>query len=269
VLVPRVLLVPHLPTLLLDQHRGHRTPMIAALEAAAERLLAEAPEVVVALSARWDSTGPFLADASARLRTITDYAGFGVEVRYDCDGDPGLARALVVAGQKARLRVAAAIRGVDSGITVPLHFLFPQRGVRVVPLSLAPRPAPECRAWGACLRRALAARPERAVFLVGGLLSNNHHAWNLGREVPAARAFDEQAIAALTRGAWGDLTAASDAAAEAQPEAGMRHVEVLRGFLGEAAAGELRCYEPSPGVGSALIEFEVAPCVATRPSPAA
>src|SRR5262249_62344370 len=106
-------------------------------------------------------------------------------------------RALVEAGQRARVRVVTSSRGVDSGVSVPLHFLFPTRGVRVVPVSLAPRPAVECRAWGECLRRALAAWPERVAVVVGGLLSNNRHAWNLGLGVPTAPPFDEASPAAL------------------------------------------------------------------------
>src|SRR5262245_42555497 len=100
-LTSRPLLAPHLPTLLVDQHRGHRTEMLEALAEAGARLQAESPAAVVALSARWESPGPFLVGSDARHRTLTDYAGFGVEGRYDCDGHPGLARALVEAGQRA------------------------------------------------------------------------------------------------------------------------------------------------------------------------
>ena len=51
--------------------------MVEALTAASERLLAEAPEAVVVMSARWDVTGPFLVDDGRRHRTVTDYSGFG------------------------------------------------------------------------------------------------------------------------------------------------------------------------------------------------
>ena len=82
-LTSRALLVPHLPTLVVDQHRGHRTEMIGALETAAARLEAERPAAVVALSARWESNGPFLAADDRRHATLTDYGGLGVELRYD------------------------------------------------------------------------------------------------------------------------------------------------------------------------------------------
>ena len=255
-LTSHALLVPTLPTLLLDEHRRHPTPMLAALAERSASLLAEAPEVVVALSARWVPEGPFLVDAGRRHRTLTDYPGFGVEVRYDCSGHPELARALVEAGTRAGVRVAAATRGVDSGVTVPLHFLLPATPVPVVPLSLADRSPEECREWGAVLRRALAARPERIAFVVGGLLSDNQHAWSLGRELPEARAFDERVLDALSRGAWESVGHREPGEDErVRPQAGLRHLEVLRGFLAPEAVGVLGCYEPGPGVGAALVEF--------------
>jgi len=148
---------------------------------------------------------------------------------------------------------------VDSGVTVPLHFLC--RGIRlpVVPISLADRSAAECRGWGAALGALLAARPERIAFVAGGLLSNNEHAWGLRREVQETLAFDERVLAALAAGAWDGLRAVSPAEAErAQPQAGLRHLEVLRGLLGRDAAGTVLCHESGPGVGAALVEFETA-----------
>jgi aromatic ring-opening dioxygenase catalytic subunit (LigB family) len=261
-LISHALLVPHRPTLLVDEHRQHRTEMLEALERASERLRAEAPAVVVAVSARWEGGAPFQVDAGRRHRTITDYSGLGVEVRYDCAGHPVLARALVEAGQKAGVRVAAAEHGVDSGISVPMHFLIPARDVPVVPLSVAPRTAAECRAWGRVVRSVLAAWPERAAFVVGGGLSNNEHAWNLNREVPEAREFDEQALDSLRQGGWDDLSERLRPLAEkARPEAELRHLELLRGFLAGDVRGEVRGYESGPGVGSALVEFPVAQVV--------
>ena len=257
-LIPHAYLVPHRPTLVLDEHRGHRTPMLDALARAAADLSAAAPEAIVVLSARWSASGPFRVDAGRRHRTLTDYTGLGVELRYDCDGSPPLARALVDAGQKARLRVAAATRGVDSGVTVPLHFLVPTRQVPVVPLSLPPQNAAACRAWGAALRGALERWNERVAFLVGGVLSYNEHAWNLRREIPEASAFDEATLAALERGDWSQLGSAGRSTLEkARPEAGLRHLEVLRGLLGEGARGSVRCYEGGPGIGAALVEFPI------------
>ncbi len=257
-LTARVLLAPHVPTLLVDQHRGHRTEMIEAYATAARAFAAEEPAAAVVLSARWESPGPFLVEDAPRHRTLTDYYGFGVEVRYDCPGAPALARALAGAASAAGVRVALTQRGVDSGVTVPMHFLAPQKRLPVVPVSLARAPAAAHRAWGAALRRALDACPERVAFVVGGMLSHNVHAWTLGRETPEAQSFDARVLEALTAGAWHELTRLERRRhALAQPEANLRHLEVLRGLLGVDLPGAVRCYEAGPGVGAALSEFLV------------
>jgi aromatic ring-opening dioxygenase catalytic subunit (LigB family) len=270
-LVPRTFLLPHLPTLVVDQHRGHHTQMLGAFEQVSARLHADAPQAMAIVSARWETAGPFRVGADRRHATLTDDPGFGVEVRYDCAGHPALARALVEAGLSAHVRVAVTTRGVDSGVSVPMHFLSPGREWPVVPLSVAAHPVAACRAWGAAVRRALERWPERVAFVVGGVLSHNRHAWNLGRDVPEAREFDDHALDALRRGAWDELPRASAGVRrKAQPEAGLRHLEVLRGFLGADVPGEVLCYEPGPGVGAALVEFEVAGAAAMpAPAPAA
>src|SRR5262245_45250020 len=231
-LTSRAWLVPHLPTLVLDEHRRHRTPMLEALARESGRLSEEKPEVVVALSARWISPGPFQVDVGKRHRTLTDIPAFGVEMRYDCTGHPVIARALVDAGAAAGVRVGPTQRGVDSGVTVPLHFLLPRKESTVVPLSIATRPAAECRAWGQIVRRVLDARPEKVALVIGGLLSHDAHAWSFQRDVPEARVFDDHALQALAAGTWNGLTVADPKIVErAQPEAGLRHLEFLRGFL--------------------------------------
>jgi 4,5-DOPA dioxygenase extradiol len=258
VLTSHTLLVPHLPTLLVDQHRHHRTEMLEALEHAAEKFQSEIPVTAVVLSARWEASGPFFVDPARRHDTITDYIGFGVEVRDDCVGDPPLARALVEAGRKAKVRVGPAQRGVDSGVSVPMHFLAPRRDVAVVPLSVSRQSAAECRAWGRVIRETLAAARERVAFVVGGHLSSNEHAWMLRRDVPEARAFDERVLQALSRGDWDAIGSLDHALIEkSEPATGLRHLEILRGFLGDDARGELHCYEPGPGVGAALVEFPI------------
>ena len=257
-LTARVLLAPSISTLLMDQHRGHRTEMLEAYAAAARQLEAEQPTAIVALTARWEAPGPFLADAGRRHSTLTDYHGFGVEVRYDCHGAPALARAIVDAALAAGVRAATTTRGVDSGVSVPLHFLASRRLCQVVPVSLARGTSAEHRAWGAALRRALDAWPERVAFVVGGMLSHNVHAWNLKRETPEAQSFDGRVLEVLQAGAWDELERLElRLRAKALPEANLMHLEVLRGLLGEDLAGTVRCYEPGPGVGAALVEFLV------------
>jgi aromatic ring-opening dioxygenase catalytic subunit (LigB family) len=256
-LTPHLHLVPHTLAPVLDQHRGHRTPMLVALEKAAAAIAGEAPDAFVVLSARWSTGGPFRVDRGKRHRTLTDYEGLGVELRYDCDGDPALALALVEAGLRAGCRVAAATRGADSGVTVPMHFLSPSRSIPVVPLSLPAQSALACRAWGRAIRACLEAWPQRVTFIAGGMLSFNEHAWSLKRDVPEALAFDQATLDALTRGAWDDIgVAARGVINKARPDAGLRHLEVVRGVAGEHARGTVLGYEGAFGEGAALVTFD-------------
>jgi len=268
-LIPRVLLAPHVATLLMDDRRHHRTDMLEAYAAAARSLEAERPAAIVALSARWVAPGPFLVDGARRHGTLTDYYGFGVEVRYECHGAPKLAEAIVAAARAGGVRAATTVRGVDSGVSVPLHFLASRRLYPVVPVSLGAGSAAAHRAWGQALRRAVDASPERVAFVAGGMLSHNLHAWSLKRDVPEAQDFDRRVLEALTSGAWDELARlAMRRHARACPEANLLHLEVLHGLLGADLRGRLLCYEPGPGVGAALVEFLVGePAIVEPPAP--
>src|SRR5215510_6940588 len=147
-LTTRALLLPSVPTMLIDEQRGDFTEMIEAVTAAGDRLASESPEALVALSARWVSAGPFLADDARTHRSVIDLPGFGVEPRYDCPGHPVLARALVESATRSGLRAACARRGTDTALSVPLHFLARERRLPVVPLSLSDGTREEHRAWG-------------------------------------------------------------------------------------------------------------------------
>lgn len=258
-LTSRALLVPSLPTLLIDEQRGTPTEMLAALAAEAAELEAERPEAFVVVSSRWISAGAFHADDAREHRSLIDLPGFGVEPRYDCSGAPALAHAIVEQARRAGLRASAARRGVDTGASVPLHFLARTRRASVVPASLSSATSDEHRRWGACLRKALAAWKTRVAFVVSGGLTFNPHEFNLKRGNPQTRELDERVLEALRRGDWGQLPALEHDRDERTPaEAGWRHLEVLRGFLSRDLTGEVRAYESLPGFGAALIRFEIA-----------
>lgn len=258
-LTSSVLFAPSVPTMLIDEQRGDVTEMIEALEAAGRRMLADEPAAIVALSARWVAAGAFHADDSKRHRSVIDVPGFGVEPRHDVDGHPALARAIVERAARNGLRATVSRRGADTAISIPLHFLERTRTLPVVPLSIGEGTREEHRAWGAAIRQALNEWPERVAFLVGGALSWNLHAFNLKRDVLECRDLDEGALAAMSRPAWDDLQAlAAKFGEKARPEASLRHLEVLRGFLVlETARGDVLEHETSPGIGTALVEFQL------------
>jgi hypothetical protein len=96
-------------------------------------------------------------------------------------------------------------------------------------------------------------------FVVGGALSWHLHAFNLRREVPACADLDERVLAALRDGHWEALAGlAAKPGRTAHAEAGLRHLEVLRGFLFAGdVMGTVLEREQLPGIGSALVEFPV------------
>lgn len=249
-------LFPSVPTMLIDEQRGDYTEMLEALIQTGERLLAEEPTAIVAVSARWCSSGPFHADEALHHTSVIDLPGWGVEPRYDCPGQPALARALVEEALRRGLRAATAQHGTDTALSIPLHFAVRSRRVPVVPVSIGEGSREDHRAWGEALRHALNAWPERVAFVVCGALSFSEHDFNLRREVPEGTATDARVLEAIRTGAWGDLAKLDRAdAARARLESGLRHLEVLRGFLLLDAPGEVLAYETSPGIGVALVVF--------------
>jgi len=257
-LTSHALLVPHLPTLVIDDQRGHRGGLAGALREASKRLADDAPAAIVVVSARWATPGPFTVDTLRQHDSILAFGGYNLGGRYRGPGAPMLARELVTAATRAKLRAVALQRRVDTGIAVPMYFLVPGRDRPVVATSVPDRPADECRRWGAVIRGVIAAHPERIAFVVSGLLSFNAHAWDLKRDVPEAAEFDERALEALKAGRWDGLAGGdTNALQRIQPEAGLRHLDVLRGFLGEDVPGRVLGYESMPGAGQALVEFAV------------
>jgi aromatic ring-opening dioxygenase catalytic subunit (LigB family) len=261
-LTPSAYLLPSVPTMLIDEQRGDVTEMIEAVQAAGAAAFAAAPEALVVVTARWVSPGPFHADDSRQHRSVVDLPEFGVEPRYDCAGHPQLARSIVEHATRVGVRATAARHGTDSGVGVPLHFFTRGHRVPVVPLSLSDGTPAEHRAWGGAIRAALEAWHERIAFLVGGAIAWNLHANRLRRDVAECDELLDRTLGALRRGAWAELEPFAVRLAErARPEAGLRHLEVLRGFLradDENVTGTVLELERSPGIGTALVEFALA-----------
>jgi aromatic ring-opening dioxygenase catalytic subunit (LigB family) len=189
-----------------------------------------------------------------------DLPEFGVEPRHDCPGAHALARAIAEHAIKLGVRAATTKHGMDSAHGIPMHFLDRTRQMPVVPLSIGDGTREEHRAWGEAIRLALNAWPGRVMFAVAGALSWNLHAFNLRREVPECGELDERVLAALRDAHWPEIEAAVQRlGAKAQPEADLRHLDVLRGFLlVGSASGHVLEREQLPGIGTALVEFPIA-----------
>ncbi|GAB3784224.1 dioxygenase family protein [Dyella agri] len=179
---------------------SHGSPMTALQPGATGARLAELaralprPKAIVIASAHWLARAPLVGGA-AQPETIHDFHGFPPELyqlRYPAPGAPALAarvtELLDQAGLAPRLDPQ---RGLDHGVWVPLHLLYPAADIPVVPLSIQPELGP---AHQYAVGRALAPLREEGVLVIGsGSITHNLHDFRAGysseREAPYVRPF--------------------------------------------------------------------------------
>ncbi|MDA8066873.1 MAG: hypothetical protein M0031_15440 [Thermaerobacter sp.] len=252
----RALVVPHVPTLLMEEAAGREGAVVRALRRTGETLRGEGVTLAVVATTHWQPSGPFLVDPTARHPTVTDFYGFPVELAYDPPGEPALARKLVEAGQAVGLPVEEGSHGADHGVTVPLHFLFPAADVPTVILSVSRRDLGECRWWGEAVARVLAADPRGAALLISGCLAHDLAAFRAGRSADTER-FDAAVLDLLRGGHFEQLESLNpELVSLGRPEGELRDLALLGGALGGGARGDLLAYDGSlPGVGMAVVEF--------------
>jgi 4,5-DOPA dioxygenase extradiol len=207
---------------------SHGAPTAALEDDPYTRALAELgstlarPQAVVVVSAHWQAreTTPRTTGAD-RPETIHDFGGFPDELHrmvYPCRGAPELAARIAQT-------LGGAVdpgRGLDHGVWVPLHLMFPYADVPVVELAL-PRSAGASDFLAA--GRALAPLRDEGVLLVGsgGMVHNlgqiDFGVAGHGNVSPWARGFDRWATDRLRHG---DLPALLDFERQG-PDAGTAH----------------------------------------------
>lgn len=179
---------------------SHGSPMTALQPGLTGERLAELaaelprPRAIVVASAHWLARQPLVGGA-AQPETIHDFHGFPpalFEMRYPAPGAPALAAQVATLLDAAGL--AAGVdpqRGLDHGVWVPLHLLYPAADIPVVPVSIQPMLGP---AHQYALGRALAPLREQGVLVIGsGSITHNLHDFRAGysaqREAPYVRPF--------------------------------------------------------------------------------
>jgi 4,5-DOPA dioxygenase extradiol len=97
------------------------------------------PRAVLIASAHWETSLPMLSGRE-RLDTIHDFGGFPEElyrVRYDAPGSPDVAQEAATLLRKSGYTPAVnGCRGIDHGAWVPLKWMYPERDVPVVQISV-------------------------------------------------------------------------------------------------------------------------------------
>ncbi len=249
------MLVPHAPTLLEDELDGKDNAVVNALRDSGKRLKEWGVEAVIAVTTHWQTGANFALDAADTHKTVTDYYGFRTEVEYDVAGQRELANRLLDAGAKSLVFPQNAKHGVDHAVTIPLHFMFPERDVPVVPLSVAGSPIDAFR-WGRALGGALREWGGKTLLLVSGSLSHDLRTLMTGRSRREHGEFDRQVLDLLSSGNGMAVLELDENLVElAKPEGAFRDLYILLGALGSTAKGEVKAYEAMPGVGLGVVEF--------------
>jgi 4,5-DOPA dioxygenase extradiol len=136
------------------------------------------PRAVLIASAHWETSLPMLS-GRAQLDTIHDFGGFPEElyrVRYDAPGSPEVAQEAAALLREAGYTPAVnGIRGIDHGAWVPLKWMYPERDVPVVQLSVQTSLG---TAHHLRLGEALAPLADEGVLVIGsGHVTHNLRDW--------------------------------------------------------------------------------------------
>lgn len=181
---------------------GRAGPMLRAL---AQSL--PVPRAIVVASPHWITRSTQVSSAP-RPETIYDFGGFPddlYQLAYPAGGAPDVAERVAALLRDAGIAAGLdANRGLDHGTWVPLMHMYPDAGVPVLQVSLAPRQSPE---YFVRFGRALAALRREGVLVLGsGSITHNLYDFRHGATTvaPYATAFIDWIAQRL---AAGDLDA--------------------------------------------------------------
>lgn len=249
------LIVPHAPTLLEDEIDNKKSTVIDALQDVGQKMRDWGVDVVVAATTHWQTQEKFFVDDAAFHKTLTDYYGFRREIEYDVSGHPDLARLLLQAGEQNLIFPEASKHGIDHAISIPLHFMFPDKTVPVIPISVAGTSLCAFR-WGRTIGNVLKNWGGKALFMASGSLSHDLASFAYGQAKPQHEEFDRTVLRLLSEGKGMNVLELDPELVEAaKPEGAFRDLFMLMGVMGSASRGRELAYEKLPGVGQGVIEF--------------
>lgn len=250
------IIVPHVPILMEYEMDNKSSSVVTELREFGKRMKAWGVEVVVMATTHWQTGDKFFIDDSPSHKTVKTYSSFRKEVEYDVPGHPELAGVLLKAGEKNLVFPSVGRHGADHAITVPLHFMFPEKDIPVVPLSIAGTPLCAFR-WGRTMGKALRDWGRKVLFVASGSPSHDLDCFFLtGKLLSEHEEFDLQMLKLLSEGKGMEVPNINpDLIGLAKPEGNFRDLFMLLGVLGSETPGLVKAYEKLPGVGMAVIEF--------------
>lgn len=252
---PQALIAPHSPTLLQQERRGDRSSVIRALRAIGLELKGDGLDLVIAISTHW-RRDEYCIDPAPSHRTVYDYSGFPYTIDYDVMGHPEMAEEIIRTGQEDLVFPEGAHCGADHAVAIPMHFLFPERNVPVVPVSTGGN-RNEALRRGRSLRRAVDRSGYRVLLLASGSLSHDLEALSMWQSDPMHRFFDRTLMDLLEKGRGMDLEILDGTLIEAgKPEGDLCDLFMVLGFMGVASRAKVHAYESIPGVGLGVMGFQ-------------
>lgn len=203
---PAVSYISHgAPTMVLDGSRGQ------LYRSWAERIWPDPPELILMLSAHWQTDKLALGTADGG-QLIYDFYGFPDQLysmTYDAPGAPEARNSLEAVLSKAGMEVSTADRGWDHGVWTPLHWLFPSASVPVLQISLPHLEGSGLIEMGALLGRWV--RERGAVWFIGsGGLTHNLGAIDFSGTMPVPAQMQEFETTVLGYVEKGDLASLKD-----------------------------------------------------------
>ena len=211
-------------------------------------------DIIIVSSPHWVSGDKFLVQISHQLRCIQDYYGFPDELyefSYDVNNDANFAIDLVKGAIKAGLPVEGTEEwGIDHGAWVLLYFMFPEKDIPVVPISISAYLSPQLHyQWGDFIGR-FSRNSERKILFIGSG-STVHRLdkiiWNYkGREIfKQGEKFDEVLLNLIKDGEHEKILSLheSELYHHAMPEGGLRTMFITLGVAGKRARGKVLYHE--------------------------
>ncbi|MEM1626617.1 MAG: dioxygenase [Sulfolobaceae archaeon] len=157
------------PTILIEENRWKTT-----FKKIGERIKTEIrPETIIILSPHFYTwSGIHYVEIDEELECIQDYYGFPDELYkycYSAKNDVILARAIIEEGKKAGLQIREDNTwGLDHGSWIPLFFMFPDRDVKVVTLSITDASFEQHYKLGEIIKKAVIKENKKAVIIATG-----------------------------------------------------------------------------------------------------
>ncbi len=161
-------------------------------------------EVVVAVTTHWQTEDKFFIDNSLLHETSMEYSNCETQFAYDVFGHPELAELLLQAGERNLIFPSICKHGTDHAIAIPLHFMFSEKNIPVIPLSVSGSMLCSFR-WGRTLRDTLRKWGGKVLFLASGSLFHDFNCFMSGKMLMEHEKLDWQVLKLLSEGKGMDI----------------------------------------------------------------